>query len=246
MLNTYGRDLADIFSGLESFDSEVSALPTKLQSAENFKTAMLLEYSRISALYGVLQDIYNLNDLEKCSGAQLDLYGSDYGLLRGKYSDEEFRNYIRLWATNNRLNAGTIPDIRAAVRLAFPQDMPAVEIVDARDGSVRIEMPTTLFSEIFSTTGANLTAAGIELIITLNSAFVLGCEFSGSKEHVKDRDDHIIKLRKDRKLTSGKRFKHYGARIDIGGEIFPIGTYDPTVAIVGRVIVGWGIVGKEQ
>lgn len=215
----YGKDLQTLLNELPSFEDEVQALPTKLQNAENFKTALRLEYQRVMDLYSVLTSIYLLNDLDNTSGQSLDYAGADLGLSRGGYSDVNFRKFIRLSGINNRHNSGSIPDILKAIRIIFPEDYVSIDVIDGFDGSVRIKIPTTVYSDIFTTVGANLVAAGIELIVEALSSFELGLRFENTHEIIRDRDDHVAKARRNIKVTTGRLCSRYGSRVDIGMEV---------------------------
>lgn len=215
----YGQDISEIFNTLMSFEDEVNALPTRLQQAANFKKAMYIEYQHTMELFKVLEQVYYLGDLDNCSASTLDLAGADVGLTRGDYDDASFREYIRLWDATRRSNAGTIPDIRGVLKNTLGVDPSSYNVLDNRDGSVAVDLPTTLASDVLTVVSKNLTAAGIELIITLTAAFELGLAPGGAHERVVDRDDNRARARKNLKVTSGRLCAKYTSRIDLGMEV---------------------------
>lgn len=219
MKSVYGRDIPEIFNTLQTFADEVEALPTHLQKASNFKRALQIEYTRTKALFKVLEQIYYLGDLNNCSDSTLDLAGADLGLTRGKYNDADFRDYIRLWDATRRANAGTIPDIRKVLQSVLKVDPKSYKVIDNRDGSVTVELPTTLASDVLTVVGRDLVAAGIELILTLTSSFELGLVFGPAMEYIRDRDDNRAKARKNLKVTSGRFCTKYTSRVDVGMEV---------------------------
>lgn len=219
MSSIYGRDISEIFNTLMSFEDEVEALPTHLQQAANFKKAMYIEYQHTMELFKVLEQIYYLGDLNNCSASTLDLAGADIGLTRGNYDDASFREYIRLWDATRRSNAGTIPDIRGVLKNTLGVDPSTYAVLDNRDGSVTVDLPSTLASDVLTVVGKNLTAAGIDLIITLTSAFELGLVFNRAHERVIDRDDNQAKARRNLKVTTGRLCAKYTSRVDIGMEV---------------------------
>lgn len=217
-MGKYGLDTLEIFSRLPTFEEEVSGLPTKLQDATNFLKVFKIEHLRMTSLYAVAEDVYSLEDLDNCKGANLDMYGSDCGLLRGHYDDNDFRSLIRMYASFSRGNSGTIPDIKEIIRLTFQKNSSAVLVTDSRDGSVKLTIPVTAASEVFSSIASDIVAAGIRLEITLTSAFSAGILVQRAHEVVRDRDDNRVKFCKRAKLHSGKILKRYGARIELGLE----------------------------
>lgn len=219
MKATYGRDIPEIFNTLPSFEDAVAALPTRLQQATNFKKALLIEYNHTMELFKILEQIYYLGDLDNCSDSTLDLAGADVGVTRGNYDDTAFREYIRLWDATRRANAGTIPDIRSVLKNTLKVDASTYKVLDNRDGSVTVDLPTTLASDVLTVVGKNLTAAGIDLIITLTSAFELGLVFNRAHERVIDRDDNRAKARRNLKITTGRLCAKYTSRVDIGMEV---------------------------
>ena len=219
MAGPYGIDLPEIFVNLNPFSKEVEELPSKLHNAVNFQEAMKIEYTRMYALFGVAEQIYRLNDIDNNFGTILDYFGSDYGVARGNYNDNDYREYIKLWRNNYHLNSGTIPDIRASIRLAFPNDIGAINVIDSRDGSVRIQVPVTISSEIFTRTSAGLTAAGIDLIIELTSSLTWGFNFSPGQEYLQEHDRFPGKAIRNKKIQSSMYFKKYVARINYGMEV---------------------------
>lgn len=215
-MSKYGKSFEEIFNTIDTFKQEVQALPSKLHSAENFKSAMNIEYLRMQKLYEVLHDIYGLNDLNNCFGITLDYTGADVGAPRESRDDESFREYIRMIQAINLHNGGTIPDIKKVMEILFGDSASDVDVEDLRDGRVRIVLPTTLSSTVFTLTASEVAAAGIELIVELLSAFKLGINFSAGHETIKDRDAHIFKAQLGKKVTSGQYFKRYGSRVSVG------------------------------
>lgn len=215
-MSKYGKEFLEIFNTIDTFKQEVQALPSKLHDAENFKAAMNIEYLRMQQLYRVLYDIYGLNDLDNCFGITLDYAGSNVGASREGRDDDAFREYIRMIQAINIHNGGTIPDIKKVMEILFGDNASEVTVEDLRDGRVRIILPTTISSTVFTLTASEVAAAGIELIVELLSAFRLGIDFSVGHETIKDRDDHVLRAQLGKKVTSGQYFKRYGSRVSVG------------------------------
>jgi hypothetical protein len=211
-----GKSIEDLFNNLDTFQDIIDSLPTKVQNAPNFLEALSIGHQRIMGMFKVLQDIYILNDLQRCYGVSLDYRGAEEGAPRGNYNDVDYRVFIQLTSAINRLNGGTIPEIRKILSIIFGDVYTQIEVIDLKDGNIKIIIPSTYSSDILSTSGSDMSAAGINLIFEIVASFDIGLSFVPAKDGVKDRDDAPAKLRLHKKLTSGRKLSKYASRIDLG------------------------------
>lgn len=210
------KSIEEMFNSLDTFQDVINSLPIKLQKSSTFLEALQIGHQRIMELFTVLQGVYILNDLQRCYGVSLDYVGAEEGALRGNYNDVDYRVFIQLTGAINRLSGGTIPEIRKILSIIFGEDYKQIEVLDLKDGTIKLIIPSTHSSNILTTSGSDMAAAGINLIFEIVAAFELGLEFVPAKDGIKDRDDPNAKLRYGKKLTSGRKISKYASRIDIG------------------------------
>ena len=81
-------------------------LPDAYRKDKDSNNYKILEVERdaVSQLNAMLNQIYEITDLENATGKTLDLYGEKIGQDRGKATDEQYRVLIRAKAVRNLVN----------------------------------------------------------------------------------------------------------------------------------------------
>lgn len=106
-------------------------LPDAYRKDKDSNNYKILEVERdaVSQLNAMLNQIYEITDLENATGKTLDLYGEKIGQDRGKATDEQYRVLIRAKAVRNLVN-GSYQTICDAMCATFGCDKSAIKFVD--------------------------------------------------------------------------------------------------------------------
>lgn len=97
-----------------------SNLPDAFRKAKGSNNARILEIEKAEAdrLREAVRAVYDSLDLDKATGAALDMFGEMYGQERGKATDDQYRVLIRSRILRNMAN-GDYNSVATAVSLIF-------------------------------------------------------------------------------------------------------------------------------
>lgn len=98
------------------------------KDSNNYKI-LEIERDAVSQLNSMLNQVYDITDLENATGKTLDLYGEKIGQDRGKATDEQYRILLKAKAARNLVN-GSYKTICDAMCATFGCDASAIKFED--------------------------------------------------------------------------------------------------------------------
>lgn len=176
------------------FNNHVKNLPDCYAKGEQSNNYKILENERIAVngLYTDIQDIWNSLDIDKATGATLDLYGEMLSQPRGQASDEQYKLMLKSKLLQN-VAGGDYASVLNAICLTFncePSEVYIKENFTDTTSSVAIEK---LPLGVIAKSGMN-TAQTIQIIKRL---LPVGIEveafsFEGTFEFSATEDDMSV------------------------------------------------------
>lgn len=107
----------------------------------NLYKILQIERDAVDTLDETLSQIAEMLDIDKATGAILDLYGDDIGQKRGNANDDQYRILIKAKAAQN-LSNGTYASICNALCITFNCDKSAIKF---EDGDAPCSVKATVF-----------------------------------------------------------------------------------------------------
>lgn len=169
------------------FDNLAKNLPDAYRKDSESNNFKILEIERRAnnEMREMLEEIAKTFDIDKATGATLDLYGKRFGQPRGKATDDQYRMMIKSKIVRG-LSSGSYKDIVDAICYTFDCDKSEILLVDgATPSSVRLEQAPleAVIRAGFSTRQAEqIVASLLPITVTLEYASLEGTfEFSDSE-----------------------------------------------------------------
>lgn len=118
------------------------------------------KHLRIRKLY---DELNHFNDLNKCSGALLDIQGNNYRVFRNGRSDEEYRKAI-IFEFNTIQFIGTVEEIKSIISNYFKIDDNSI-LLEEYSGKIYIRVPNELDVELLKKLLVKIKTAGVDFKI---------------------------------------------------------------------------------
>lgn len=169
------------------FDNLAKNLPDAYKKDSKSNNFKILEIERRAnnGMRQTLEDIEQIFDIDKATGATLDLYGKRFGQPRGKATDAQYKMMIKSKIVRG-LSSGSYKDIVDAICYTFDCDKSEVLLVDGKTpSSMRLEqapLEAVIRAGFSARQAEQIVSALMPVTVTLEYASLDGTfEFSDSE-----------------------------------------------------------------